>query len=100
MAVLHLTKNDFNETIAEGKSMVDFWAGWCGPCRMLAPVIDAIAEDFEDTVKVCKVDIDAEPELANRFGVLTIPTVIIFADGEEVTRSIGVRPQAALEALL
>ncbi|MCL2342675.1 MAG: thioredoxin [Firmicutes bacterium] len=100
MAVYHLTKDNFDETIARGKSMVDFWASWCGPCKMLSPIIEAVAEKQGDAVKVCKVDIDAEPELANRFGILTIPTVIIFEDGEEVTRSIGVRPQAALEALL
>ena len=100
MAVLHLTKGNFDETIARGKSMVDFWTHWCGPCKTLDPVIEAIAESRGEAVRVCKVDYDAERELAGRFGVLTIPTVIIFEDGEEVTRSIGLRPQEALEALL
>lgn len=100
MAVYHLTKGNFEETISEGKSLVDFWADWCGPCRMLAPTIDAIAKKYDGTVKVCKVDIDAEPELANRFGVMSIPTVIVFEDGEEANRAVGVRPQEALEELL
>ena len=100
MAVLHLTKNNFGEVISEGKCLVDFWAGWCGPCRMIAPMIDALGEKYEGTVKVCKVDIDAEPELANRFGVMTIPTLMVFENGAEVAKTVGVQPQAAIEAML
>lgn len=100
MSVIHLTKNDFDSVIAGGKCLVDFWAGWCGPCRMLAPTIDVIAEKYEGRVKVCKVDIDAEPELSNRFGVMSIPTVIAFENGAERGKLVGVQPQDAIEALL
>ena len=100
MSVLHLTKDNFDSTIASGKCLVDFWAGWCGPCRMLAPTIDALATKYDGSVKVCKVDIDAEPELANRFGVMTIPTVIAFSDGAETGKSVGLLPIEKLEELL
>jgi thioredoxin 1 len=100
MAVLHLTTDNFEEIIAEGKSLVDFWAAWCGPCRMLAPVIEELGEKYDGAVRVCKVDIDAEPELANRFGVLSIPTLIVFENGEEKAKSVGVQGQAAIEAML
>jgi len=100
MAIIHLTKDNFDSVIGQGKSIVDFWAGWCGPCRMLAPTIEAISEKYGDSVNVCKVDIDAEPELASRFGVMTIPTVIAFENGAEKDKLIGVQPQMALEALL
>lgn len=91
MAVLHLNEAEFNETIKEGTALVDFWATWCGPCRMLAPTIDALGEELAG-VKVCKVDVDQEQNLAARFGVMTIPTVIIFKDGKEVQRLVGLRP--------
>lgn len=91
MAVLHLNEAEFNETIKEGTALVDFWATWCGPCRMLAPTIDALGEELTG-VKVCKVDVDQEQNLAARFGVMTIPTVIIFKDGKEVQRLVGLRP--------
>lgn len=100
MAITHLTKDDFDSTIQSGKSLVDFWAGWCGPCKMLAPTIEALAEKYDGTVKVCKVDVDAAPELAMRFGVMSIPTVIAFQDGEETGKRIGVQPMEELEALL
>jgi len=100
MAVLHLTKANFDETIAQGTVMVDFWASWCGPCRMLAPTIDALGEKYEGKAKICKVDVDAEPELARRFGVMSIPTVIVFRDGIEVSKSVGVRPMEELEKML
>jgi thioredoxin len=100
MAVIHLTKENFDSTISEGKCLVDFWASWCGPCKMLAPTIDALSEKFTGSVKVCKVDVDAEPELANRFGVMSIPTVIAFENGELKNKIIGVQSQDAFEALI
>ena len=100
MAVIHLTKANFDSTIGEGKCLVDFWASWCGPCKMLAPTIEALSEIYDGSVKVCKVDIDAEPELANRFGVMSIPTVIAFENGEQKDKIVGVQPQSAFESLL
>ena len=100
MRVIHLTKDDFDSTIAQGRALVDFWADWCGPCKMLAPVIEELAERYDGEVKVCKVDVDASPELAMRFGVMSIPTVIAFRDGDETGRRIGVQPMEELEKLL
>ena len=72
--------------------MVDFWATWCGPCKMLAPVIDSIAGKYGDKAVIAKVDVDANPGLAAKYGVMSIPTVIFFKDGKEINRKVGVQP--------
>ncbi len=100
MAVLHLTTGDFDSTIAQGTTLVDFWAGWCQPCAMLAPTIDALAEKYAGKVKVAKVDVDTQTELARRYGVMSIPTLILFRDGQQVEKVIGVHSQMDLEAML
>ena len=100
MAVLHLTEKDFDTTIASGVTLVDFWAGWCGPCRMLAPVIDRLAEQYDGRVKVGKVDIDAEMGLASRFGVMSIPTVLVFKDGALQNQAVGVQPETVYQKFL
>ena len=96
---LDLTKQNFEQETGSGTVLVDFWASWCGPCRMLAPVIDQIAQEHADW-KVCKVNVDGQPELAQRFGVMSIPTVICFSGGREVGRSVGLMTKEQLLAKL
>ena len=100
MAVLHLTKDNFDETIKEGVTLVDFWAAWCGPCRMLGPIIEELATKYDGQHKIAKVDVDAESELAARFGVMSIPTVLLFRDGAELDKKIGVHPLEEFTAML
>lgn len=100
MAAMEVSKNDFAKEVleAEGTVLVDFWASWCAPCRMLAPVIDEVAKEMTD-VKVCKVNVDDEQELAQKYGVMSIPTLIVFKGGQEVKRSMGFIPKEAIKAL-
>lgn len=96
MAVKELEVKTFDGEIGKGTTLVDFWAAWCGPCRMLAPVIEEISEGTKG-VKFGKVDINAQQELAARFGVMSIPTLVLFRDGEEVDRLIGAYPREIIE---
>ena len=91
MAITHLTNEAFEAEIASGLAIVDFWATWCGPCRMQAPVLDQLDADMNGNVKVCKVDVDAEPELAKKFGVFSIPTLIAFRDGKQISKAVGLQ---------
>lgn len=94
MALIHFSEEGFNKALeAKGLMMVDFWATWCGPCQRLGPVIEQLAEEYEDrSVIIGKVDVDQEPGLAQRFGVMNIPTVIFFKDGQELDRKVGAMP--------
>lgn len=91
MSVLKVNKENFATEVlnAQGTVLVDFFADWCGPCKMLSPVIDEIAEE-QTELKVCKVNVDDEPELASRYGVMSIPTLVVIRDGKEVNKSVGV----------
>lgn len=104
MSVLHLTEGAFDQAVSQGVTLVDFWAIWCGPCKMLAPTIDQLAETYEGKARIAKIDVDSEPNLARRFGIMSIPTVIILKDGVEVDRKVGLMPMdtytAALDAQL
>ena len=101
MAALKITKDNFQTEVldAKGTVLVDFWASWCGPCKMIGPIIDQIADERND-VKVCKINVDDEPELAAKFRVMSIPTLIVFKDGQVATQSMGAKPKAAILALL
>ena len=101
MAEIKITADNFEETVKGDKPvLIDFFATWCGPCRMLAPIIEEIAEERADTLVVGKVDVDEEPELANRFGVSSIPTVVLVENGREVDRFVGYRPKEDVEQML
>ena len=98
--MLHFSKDGFDKALSQGKlMMVDFWADWCGPCRMLGPVIEQLAGQYPDVV-VGKVNVDDEQELALRYGVMSIPTVIFFKDGKEIDRKVGVMPAGAFTQVL
>ena len=102
MAEIVLTGDNFESEVMQSELpvLVDFWETWCGPCRMVGPVVSEIAEEYEGKVKVGKVDVDEEDELAERFGVQSIPTIILFKNGEEAARQVGFAPKAKLVQML
>ena len=101
MNTITITKDNFDAEVmsSEKTVLLDFWADWCGPCRMLSPTIDEIADERDD-IKVGKVNVDNEPELARQFGILSIPTLVVIKNGEVINQSSGVRPKASVLALL
>ena len=102
MAVIELTTQNFNEEVLQSDVpvMVDFWASWCGPCRMVSPMVDEIAEEVQGKAKVGKVNVDEQGDLASQFGVMSIPTIMVFKNGEAVATSVGAKSNAELLALL
>ena len=102
MAVLTLTKENFDAEALKSDIpvLVDFWAEWCGPCRMFSPIVDEFAEENEGRVKVGKVNVDEQSDLAGRYGVMSIPTAILFKNGEIADTLVGVQPKTALEELI
>ncbi len=102
MAEIIITKDNFEEEVIKSDKtvLIDFWATWCGPCRMLSPIIAEIANDYDGKVKVCKVNVDDEPELANAFNVSSIPMVVVMKDGKVTNVSVGYRPKEEIIALL
>lgn len=97
----HFTSETFEQAIAADKPvLVDFWATWCGPCRMIAPVIEDVAAEFEGRAVVGKVDVDEEPGLAQRFGVMSIPTLIVIKGGKVVEQAVGARGKADVAAMI
>ena len=102
MSTLSINKNNFNQEVlsSEIPVLVDFWAAWCGPCRMLSPVVDEIAKERQGSVKVVKVNVDEEPELARQFNIMSIPTLALIKNGKVVSTAVGVQPKNAIEEML
>ena len=97
MSVLTITKDNFDQEVikSDKPALLDFWAAWCGPCRMVGPVVDKIAEEHPE-YKVGKIDVDAQPELAGQFSVMSIPTLLVFKEGKMVNKTVGVASKEAL----
>ena len=101
MAVINITKANFEEEVMKSEIpvLLDFWAPWCGPCRMLSPIVDEVAEEHPE-IKVGKINVDEEEELAVKFDVMSIPTLFVIKNGEVVNQSLGAIPKAQVEALI
>ncbi len=101
MSVLTITSENFEAEVLNSDKpvLIDFWASWCGPCRMLSPVVDQIAEEVT-TVKVGKINVDDEPDLAKKYGIMSIPTLILIKGGEVAATSVGVKPKAEIKAMI
>ena len=101
MAVITITKENFEAEVLKSAQpvLLDFWAAWCGPCRMLSPIVDEVAEERTD-VKVGKVNVDEQPDLAAEFGVMSIPTLLLFENGKLVCQAVGARPKSGVLELL
>ena len=93
----NVTERDFDEAISQGVVLDDFYADWCGPCKMVAPVLEEVQADYGDKLSVVKVDVDVEQNLAQRFGVQSIPTLIVFKDGKQVASTLGFQPKPMVE---
>lgn len=93
-----VTKDNFNDTVSQGVSLLDFWAPWCGPCKMQLPIVEELAEEMKGKATIAKVNVDEEPELASQFGVMSIPTLILFKDGQPVDKLVGLQSKAALQS--
>lgn len=102
MAELKITRENFENEVMKSNIpvLIDFWAPWCGPCQMMGPIIEQLAEEYEGKAKVGKVNVDEEGELSQAFGVMSIPTIVLVKDGKVVRQAVGARPKAEVEAML
>ena len=102
MSVVELTKDTFENEVLAAKEpvLIDFWASWCGPCMMQSPIVDEIAEELEGRVKVCKVNVDEQMELARQYRVMSIPTFLVFKNGEIIAQTLGAQPKEKLLELI
>ena len=101
MSAINVNKNNFNQEVLNSDKpvLMDFWAPWCGPCRMVVPLVDEIAAERSD-IKVCKINVDEQPELAAQFGVMSIPTLVVMKNGKVINQAVGARPKAQILAML
>jgi thioredoxin 1 len=100
MAISHVTDQNFNTETSDGLVLADFWAPWCGPCKMIAPVLEEIDSEMNNDVKIVKLDVDENQETAGKFGVMSIPTLLLFKNGEVVDQVVGFQPKEALVELI
>ena len=100
MAIANVTDQNFTEETSDGLVLADFWAPWCGPCKMIAPVLEEIDGELSDKVKIVKLDVDENQETAGKYGVMSIPTLLLFKDGEVVDQVVGFQPKEALVDLI
>ena len=101
MSAINVNKNNFDQEILNSDKpvLLDFWASWCGPCRMVSPIVDEIAAERSD-IKVGKINVDEQPELAAQFGVMSIPTLVVMKNGKVINQAVGARPKAQILAML
>ncbi|WP_243291202.1 thioredoxin [Bacillus sp. FJAT-47783] len=100
MAITNATDQNFAQETSEGLVLADFWAPWCGPCKMIAPVLEELDQEMGSDVKVVKIDVDENQETAQKYGVMSIPTLLVFKNGEVVDKAVGYQPKEALAAML
>lgn len=100
MAIVEVTDQNFSDEVKSGTVLVDFWAPWCGPCKMIAPVLEELDNEIGDQLKIAKLNVDNNPETAGRLGVMSIPTLMVFKDGEMVSKMVGFQPKEQLREWL
>jgi thioredoxin 1 len=98
--VKHITDAEFQSTVATGVTLVDFWAPWCGPCKMIAPILDEIAGELGDKARIVKINVDENPQVAGQYGIMSIPTLLLFKDGKKVDQKVGAAPKPALKSFI
>ena len=98
--VAHITDAEFQSTVAEGITLVDFWAPWCGPCRMIAPILDELAGELKDKARIVKINVDENPTVAGQFGVMSIPTLLLFKNGQKVDQKVGGQAKPQLKSFI
>ncbi|HDC6266974.1 TPA: thioredoxin [Staphylococcus aureus] len=100
MAIVKVTDADFDSKVESGVQLVDFWATWCGPCKMIAPVLEELEADYEGKADILKLDVDENPSTAAKYEVMSIPTLIVFKDGQPVDKVVGFQPKENLAEVL